>query len=108
METFRKLVSDAKRCCIAGAGGVSDFNQAGGDLFGHAKGEPCRPAHGDMRRLTVNQDRGRIVAKRSEMNADQFDFAEGQSGGRDNAVNAGLGENLRDGMGARTGHFFSL
>jgi hypothetical protein len=40
------------------------------------------------------------------MCADQLDFAEGESGGGNDVVDAGLGEDFRDGLGSGAGHDF--
>jgi hypothetical protein len=56
--------------------------------------------------VAVDQDGGRAEAERAEMCADQLDFAEGESGGGNDVVDAGLGEDFRDGLGSGAGHDF--
>ena len=73
---------------VAGAGGVADFDQAGGGLFGNAEGQARGAAHEHVGREAVDQDGGQAGAERAEICADQLDFAAGQSGGGDDVVDA--------------------
>ena len=77
---------------VAGAGGVADFNEAGGGLCGDAEGEARGAAHEHVGRVAVDQHGGRAEAVGAEMRADQLDFAEGQSSGGDDVVDAGSGK----------------
>jgi hypothetical protein len=108
MEALRELMGHAERHWVAGASGVADLNETGGGLLGNSEGKTGGAAHGEVGGLAVDQDCRRIEAEGAKMDADQFDLTEGQSGSRDNVVDTGLGEYLRNGLGARAGHFLSL
>ena len=57
---------------------------------GDAKGEARGAAHEDVGRMVVDEDRGRAEAVGAEIGAGQLDFAEGQRGGGDDVVDAGI------------------
>jgi hypothetical protein len=77
MEALRELLGDAERRNAAAAGGVADFNEAGGGALGNAEGETRGAAHEYVCGVAVDEHGGRTEAERAEMYADQFDFAEG-------------------------------
>ncbi len=89
---------------VAGAGGTADFNEAGGGLLGDAEGQARGAAHEHLGGVAVDQHGGRTKGEGAEMSADEFNFAERQSGGGNDVVDAGIGENVSGGLGAGAGH----
>ena len=98
VQAFGKPVGDADGREAAAAGGVADFNQAGGGALGNAQGEARGAAHEDVGGLAVDEHGWGTEAERAEMGADEFDLTEGQGGGGNHVVDAGIGEDLRGGL----------
>ena len=88
VQAVVELARDAQGRGIGGAGRGAHFNQAGGGFAGNAKGQARGPAHQDVGRLAVDIDGGQAEAVRAEIDADQLDFAQRQSGGGHNVVDA--------------------
>ena len=88
MEAVIELAGDAEGSGVGGAGGRADFNEAGGGLRGDAKGETRGTAHEDVGRLAVDERRRAGRSRWGREDAGQLDFAAGQSGGREDVVDA--------------------
>jgi hypothetical protein len=109
MEAFGELPRHADKRGVAGAKRVADLNEARGGLLGDAERQPRWPAHQQVGGMAVDQDGGQDgrlpVVDKTEIVAHQFDFSVRQSSGGHNVVDARIGENLRDGLGVRMGHW---
>jgi hypothetical protein len=108
MEAFAEQVGDAERRNATAAGGVADFNEACGGILGNAKCEACGAAHEYVGGVAVDEDGRRTEAERTEMGADEFDFTEGQRGGRHDVVDARIGEGFSGGLGAGARHILTF
>ena len=62
MQAVGELAGDAQGRGVAGAGGVANFNEAGGGLLGDAEGEAGGAAHEHMGGVAVDQHGGRAEA----------------------------------------------
>jgi len=98
MEAGGELMGHAQGRGVAGAGGTADFNEAGGGLLGDAEGQARGAAHEHLGGVAVDQHGGRTKGEGAEMSADEFNFAERQSGGGNDVVDAGIGENVSGGL----------
>ena len=106
MQAVRELMSNAQRHGVADAGGVAEFDQAGGGVRGDAEGQASGPAHQHLSRLAAKQNRGRSGGGWTEMSADQLHFAERQRGSGIDGVDARLGKDFGGGLGAEAGHLY--
>jgi hypothetical protein len=82
---------------VACAAGLADFNESGGSVYRDAQGQARGPAHEHVGGFAIDEDGRRAVGVRAEMDAEEFDFAEGQGCVRLDGVDAWLGKDFSGG-----------
>jgi hypothetical protein len=104
VKALREETREAEGELVAGAGGLADFDQAGRGAFWDAQSEARGPAHEHVRGFAIDEDGGRAVGVGAKMDAEEFDFAEGQGRVWADGVDAGLGKDFSGGLGASARH----
>ena len=88
VQAVVKLAGDAEAGGVGGAGGRADFNEPGGGLGGNAKGQTRGPAMSTWAGWSSTSDGGHAEAVGAQIGAYQLDFAQRQSGGGHDVVDA--------------------
>jgi hypothetical protein len=98
VEAVREQAREAEVKLVAGAAGLADFDEASGGVDRDAQGEARGSAHEDVGGFAIDEDGRRAVGVRAEMDAEEFDFAEGQGCVRLDGVDARLGKDFSCGL----------
>jgi hypothetical protein len=108
MQAIIELMGNAEGYTVADAGRVADLDDSVLRFFRHPESVAGGTAHEHMGAVAVNEDRWGAEVERTEVSAQEFNFAERKRSRRSDRIDSGLGECFAGGLCAGARHVLRL